>query len=84
MERGARRIALTNEGALLRRRAEELVALADKTEQEFVSQNETLGAASASEVANSRPARYLPGAVRLFMRNIHWLRSICWRPMPML
>ena len=42
MERGARKIALTNEGALLRRRAEELVALADKTEQEFVSQNETL------------------------------------------
>ena len=33
---------MTNEGALLRRRAEELVALADKTEQEFVSQNETL------------------------------------------
>ena len=29
MERGARKIALTNEGALLRRRAEELVALAD-------------------------------------------------------
>ena len=42
MERGARKIALTNEGALLRRRAEDLVALADKTEQEFVSQNETL------------------------------------------
>ena len=41
MERGARKIALTNEGALLRRRAEELVALAD-TEQEFVSQNERL------------------------------------------
>lgn len=33
---------MTDEGALLRRRAEELVALADKTEQEFVSQNETL------------------------------------------
>lgn len=33
---------MTNEGSLLLRRAEELVALADKTEQEFVSQNETL------------------------------------------
>lgn len=42
MERGARKIVLTNEGALLRRRAEELVALADKTEQEFASQSETL------------------------------------------
>lgn len=42
MERGARKIVLTSEGALLRRRAEELVALADKTEQEFASQSETL------------------------------------------
>ena len=32
---------MTNEGSLLLRRAEELVALAD-TEQEFVSQNERL------------------------------------------
>ena len=33
-ERGARRITLTNEGILLRRRAEELTLLADKTEKE--------------------------------------------------
>lgn len=42
MERGARKIVLTSEGMLLRRRAEELVALADKTEQEFISQSDTL------------------------------------------
>lgn len=42
MERGARKIVLTSEGILLRRRAEELIALADKTEQEFASQSETL------------------------------------------
>lgn len=42
MERGARKIVLTREGILLRRRAEELIALADKTEQEFASQSETL------------------------------------------
>lgn len=41
-ERGARKLALTNEGALLRRRAEELVALADKTEREFASQSASL------------------------------------------
>lgn len=35
-ERGNRRITLTEEGILLRRRAEELVSLADKTEQEFL------------------------------------------------
>lgn len=33
---------MTNEGSLLLRRAEELVALTDKTEQDFVSQNERL------------------------------------------
>ena len=33
--RGARRIALTNEGILLRRRAEEILSLVDKTEREL-------------------------------------------------
>lgn len=42
MERGTRKIVLTSEGMLLRRRAEELVALADKTEQELASQSDTL------------------------------------------
>ena len=38
-ERGNRKITLTEAGMLLRRRAEELVALADKTEQEFSELN---------------------------------------------
>ncbi|MCD8091170.1 MAG: LysR family transcriptional regulator [Clostridiales bacterium] len=38
-ERGARRIRLTNEGILLRRRAEEIVSLADKTERELGEQD---------------------------------------------
>lgn len=42
LERGGRRIALTGEGVLLRRRAEELVALADKTEQELLCQSAEL------------------------------------------
>lgn len=36
--RGARRITLTNEGILLRRRAEEILALVDKTERELIEQ----------------------------------------------
>lgn len=40
--RGARGIALTNEGVLLRRRAEEIVALIDKTERELVEQEEMI------------------------------------------
>lgn len=38
--RGARKITLTNEGILLRRRAEEILALIDRTEQELVCQDE--------------------------------------------
>lgn len=38
--RGARRIALTNEGILLRRRAEEILALVDRTEKELAELDE--------------------------------------------
>lgn len=37
--RGARKISLTNEGMLLKRRAEEILALVDKTEKELVEQD---------------------------------------------
>lgn len=40
--RGRQRVSLTPEGLLLRRRAEEIVALVDKTEQEFASLKGTL------------------------------------------
>lgn len=39
-ERGSRKIALTNEGILLRRRAEEILQLVDKTERELIEQDE--------------------------------------------
>ncbi|MDE6387071.1 MAG: LysR family transcriptional regulator [Lachnospiraceae bacterium] len=38
--RGARRITLTNEGILLRRRAEEILSLVDRTEKELIEQEE--------------------------------------------
>lgn len=38
--RGARKITLTNEGILLRRRAEEILTLVDRTERELVEQEE--------------------------------------------
>lgn len=38
--RGARKITLTNEGILLRRRAEEILALVDRTERELIEQDE--------------------------------------------
>lgn len=39
-DRGTRKIRLTNEGILLRRRAEEILQLVDKTEKELVEQEE--------------------------------------------
>lgn len=39
-DRGTRKIKLTNEGILLRRRAEEIVQLVDKTERELIEQEE--------------------------------------------
>lgn len=41
-DRGARKITLTNEGILLRRRAEEILSLVDKTEQELLEQEEQI------------------------------------------
>ena len=38
--RGTRKIVLTNEGMLLRRRAEEILELVDKTERELLEQEE--------------------------------------------
>lgn len=42
-ERGKSKITLTDEGVLLRRRSEEIVDLTDKTEKEFIEQNNIMG-----------------------------------------
>ena len=52
-DRGARKITLTNEGILLRRRAEEILQLVDKTERELIEQIEgkiTIGCGEISSV----------------------------------
>lgn len=41
-DRGTRKITLTNEGILLRRRAEEILQLVDKTEKELIEQEEQI------------------------------------------
>lgn len=41
-DRGTRKIVLTNEGLLLERRAEEILALVDKTEKELIEQDENI------------------------------------------
>ena len=60
-DRGSRKITLTNEGLLLRRRAEEILQLVDKTEKELVEQEEqvegkiTIGSGEIASVEQLPP-----------------------------
>lgn len=65
--RGSRKITLTNEGILLRRRAEEIIALIDKTEQELVlSEDQIEGTITVGcgELATVRTLSELCGSFR--------------------
>lgn len=65
-ERGSRKIALTNEGLLLRRRAEEITALVDKTERELAVQDETVEGTIAVGCGELNAVRVLPKLFRSF------------------
>ena len=59
-------IALTEEGVLLRNRAEDLVSLADKIEQEFFSLDDITGGNLYFGLAESYQIRYLAREIREF------------------
>ena len=59
-------ISLTDEGMLLRDRAEDLVAMADKIEQEFVSLDDITGGDLYFGLAESYQIRYLAREIRKF------------------
>ncbi|MBR3584745.1 MAG: DUF4270 family protein [Oscillospiraceae bacterium] len=61
-------IALTDEGALLRSRAEDLVSMADKIEQEFMSLDDVTGGDIYFGLAESYQIRYLAREVRAFKK----------------
>lgn len=63
-ERGKRKITLTESGMLLRRRAQELVDLADKTEREFGSHDEELTGTVSIGSGESASAAELPKLLR--------------------
>lgn len=75
LHRGTRRISLTNEGFLLRRRAEEILDLVDKAEQELILQEEqiegrvTLG---CGELASMRVIAEICGAFRQRYPRVHF------------
>ena len=67
-------IRLTNEGMLLRDRAENLIAMADKIEQEFVSLDDVTGGELYLGLAESRQISYLAREIRLAKQKLPGLR----------
>lgn len=67
--RGARRIALTSEGTLLRRRAEEILSLVDRTEQELSCQEEQVEGRIAIGGGELTAMQELPGIIASFRKQ---------------
>lgn len=65
-ERGTRRLRLTDEGLLLRRRAEELLELADKTEQELLQREDAVEGVISVGCGDLAAVQLLPGLFRQF------------------
>lgn len=65
-DRSARRITLTNEGILLRRRAEEILELVDKTEKELFEQDEMIGGTISIGCGDLAAVQLLPDLFRSF------------------
>lgn len=64
--RGARRIELTNEGILLRRRAEEILQLVDKTEKELIEQEEQVEGKISIGCGEIAAVQVLPKLIKTF------------------
>lgn len=68
-ERGTRKIKLTNEGILLRRRAEEILQLVDKTEKELVEQEEQVEGKISIGCGETASVQLLPELIASFHRK---------------
>lgn len=68
-ERGTRKIVLTNEGLLLRRRAEEILELVDKTERELTEQDKKIEGKVSVGCGDLAAVQILPDIIRSFHRR---------------
>lgn len=74
-ERTNRKIFLTESGMLLRRRAEELVSLADKIEQDFQNgDDELMGLISIGSGVSAAVSETLPGLMEIFAKKYPQVR----------
>lgn len=67
--RGARKITLTNEGILLRRRAEEILALVDRTAAELSQQDELVEGRIVIGCGELAAVQVLPDMIRKFQQT---------------
>lgn len=67
--RGTRKITLTNEGLLLRRRAEEIIELMDKTQKELIEQEEMIEGTIALGCGELAAVRLLPDLFASFSKK---------------
>ena len=65
-DRGTRKIVLTNEGILLRRRAEEILELVDKTERELTDQDKMIGGKVSIGCGDLTAVQLLPKLIQSF------------------
>lgn len=68
-DRGTRKIKLTNEGILLRRRAEEILQLVDKTEKELVEQEEQVEGKISIGCGEMAAVQLLPELIESFRKK---------------
>ncbi len=69
IDRGTRKIKLTNEGNLLRRRAEEILQLVDQTERELVEQEEQVEGRISIGCGETASVRLLPELIDSFRQK---------------
>ena len=67
--RGARKITLTNEGILLRRRAEEILSLVDKTEKELIEQEDWVDGKIVVGCGELAAVQLLPDLFKTFSKK---------------
>ena len=73
-------IALTEEGALLRDRAEDLISMADKIEKEFLSLDDLTGGDLYFGLAESYQIRYIARELRILKKRYPGLKYHIPRP----
>lgn len=67
--RGARKITLTNEGILLRRRAEEILSLVDRTERELIEQEDLVEGRIVIGCGELAAVQILPEVIEAFHKK---------------